>query len=47
MTTEEPAVITALRDELAAIRGRLEICEAALKELVECYETITQRIPLQ
>ena len=40
MTTDEPTAVKELRRELESIRGRLAIAEEALKELVECYESL-------
>ena len=45
MTTEKPALVTAIENELEAIRERLRVCEAALEELKECYGTLTRETP--
>lgn len=40
MTKEEPVIIKELRKEIASLKDRLEVCEDALREVIECYQRL-------
>ena len=43
MQPEKPVLIVELEKEMESIRGRLRLCEDALRELTECYEALSRK----